>query len=121
MMFYDSSRFKVLEAGVKLSWMQQQLNSQNITNIETPGYKSKSLSFESVLREAENSKEAPDIERIDAEIKTSDEVSTRPDGNNVDVEVEYLALYKAYVQYSMLLDKVNGEFEKYNYVLNSNM
>ena len=120
-MFYDSSKFKVLEAGVKLSWLQQQLNTQNIANIETPGYKSKSLSFESVLREAENNNEAPEIERVDAEIKTSELVSRRPDGNNVDAEVEYLSLYKAYAQYSMLLDKVKGEFDKYNAVLNANM
>jgi len=120
-MFYDSSKFKVLEAGVKLSWMQQQLNTQNIANIETPGYKSKSLSFESVLHEVENSRETPEIERIDAEIRTSEEVSTRPDGNNVDAETEYLSLYKAYAQYSMLLDKVTGEFDKYNAVLSANM
>lgn len=120
-MFYDSSKFKVLEAGVKLSWMQQQLNTQNIANIETPGYKSKSLSFESVMHEVENSNQMPEIDRVNAKITTSDEVSTRPDGNNVDAETEYLSLYKSYVQYSMLLNKINGEFEKYSTVLNANM
>lgn len=121
-MFFDSSKFKTMEAGVNLAWMQQQINTQNIANVETPGYKSKSLSFEGVLREAENDKDgAAEIERIDVSVNTSDAVSTRADGNNVDSDTEYLALYKAYAQYSMLLGKVNTEFNMYNTVLNANM
>ena len=121
-MFFDSSKFKTLEAGTNLAWMQQKINSQNIANIETPGYKSKSLSFESVMREANDSKSgSPEVEKIDVKINTSDEVSKRADGNNVDAETEYISMYKAYAQYSMLLNKVNSEFDKYNYVLNSNM
>lgn len=121
-MFFNSSKFKTLEAGTNLAWMQQKINSQNIANIETPGYKSKSLSFEGVMREAENKRSGTSgIGRIDVKINTSDEVSKRADGNNVDAETEYISMYKAYVKYSMLLNKVNSEFDKYNYVLNSNM
>lgn len=120
-MFYDSSSFKALEAGVQLAWMQQQINSQNIANSETPGYKAKSLSFESILSDAMNGDGTQDVERINARVTDSDAVSTRADGNNVDSETEALSLYKAYAQYSMLLNKVSGEFDKYNYVLNANM
>lgn len=119
-MFFDSSKFKTLEAGTNLAWMQQKVNSQNIANTETPGYKSQSLSFEGVMREAKNS-EVSDVERIDVSINTSDNVSNRSDGNNVDAETEYISMYKAYAQYSVLLNKVDSEFNKYNYVLNANM
>lgn len=122
-MFYNSSSFKALEGGVQLSWLQQQISTQNLANVETPGYKSKDLSFAAVLNEYENGekRENPQIGQINAQITTSDAVSTRADGNNVDAEAEYLALYKAYAQYSMLLDKVKGEFDKYNTVLGANM
>lgn len=122
-MFYNSSAFKALEGGVQLSWLQQQITNQNIANMETPGYKSKDLSFAAVLEQYENGekKVSPDISKINVQITTSDEVSTRPDGNNVDAEAEYLALFKSYAQYSMLLDKVKGEFDKYNTVLGANM
>jgi flagellar basal-body rod protein FlgB len=120
-MLYDSSQFKLLEAGIKLSWMQQQISTQNIANSETPGYKSKSLSFESVLKDAKDSADTSEVERIDAKINTSDTTSTRADGNNVDSEKESLELYKAYAQYSMLLEKVHSEFNKYDFVLNANM
>ncbi len=118
-MIYDSSQFKALEAGIKLSWMQQQISTQNIANSETPGYKSKSLSFEGVLQDAKDSTNTPEIDHIDATINTSDSTSTRADGNNVDTEKESMELYKAYAQYSMLLEKVHSEFNKYNYVLNN--
>lgn len=104
---------------MNLAWMQQKINSQNVANIETPGYKSKSLSFDSVLREAENG--GKEISRINVRVESSDAVSNRPDGNNVDLETESIALYKAYAQYSMLLSKLSTEFEKYNSVLNANM
>lgn len=52
-MFYDSNSFKVMEAGVQMAWLQQQINSQNIANADTPGYKSKNLSFESVLQDVQ--------------------------------------------------------------------
>jgi len=120
-MLYDSSQFKVLEAGIKLSWMQQQLSTQNIANSETPGYKSKSLSFESVLQDAKDSASTPEITSINAQVNTSEDTSVRADGNNVDVEKESVELYKSYAQYSMLLEKVHSEFKKYDYVLNANM
>lgn len=120
-MFFNSSSFKTLEAGLQLSWLQQQINTQNLANIETPGYKSKSLSFDAVLKEASEEGQPDEITKINAAINTSDALSVRPDGNNVDADAESLALYKAYVQYSLLLDKVKGEFDNYNTVLNANM
>lgn len=120
-MFYNSSKFKTLEAGVSLSWLQQKLSTQNTANTETPGYKAKHLSFAGVLNAVTSETEKRTLSRIDAAIVTSDEISTRPDGNNVSVEAESLSLYKAYSQYSMLLNQIGTEFDKYSYVLNVNM
>lgn len=120
-MFYDSGKFKVLEAGVQLAWLQQKLSTQNLANIETPGYKSKSLSFDGVLSAAQTGNEASELKHINASIITSDAVSKNPDGNNVDLEAESISLYKAYAQYSVLLSQISKEFGKYSYVLNANM
>ena len=120
-MFYDSSKFKVLEAGVQLSWMQQKLSTQNIANIETPGYKAKSLTFDGVLSAVNDNPNASEIRQINASVSTDDSLSLQPDGNNVNLEAESVSLYKAYAQYSTLLGRISGEFNKYNYVLNCNM
>ena len=120
-MFYDSSQFKVLEAGAQLSWLQQQLSTQNIANIETPGFKSKSLSFSGVLNEVQNAAGSPQVGQINATVSSNDEDLSQPNGNNVDLEKESILLYKSYAQYSMLLNQINTEFDKYGYVLGCNM
>lgn len=117
-MFFNSKDFKVLEAGVQMSWMQQQLHQQNIANIETPGYKAKSLTFSQVFDSAQEAQAGPD--RISAQV-VEDPSSILQDGNNVDIEKENVEMYKSYVQYNLLLNKISGAFDKYNYVLNCNM
>ena len=113
-MFFDSGEFRALEGGVSAVWLQQQLHLQNLANIETPGYKAKGLVFERVLQDAEKTVVA-------SRVVTEEGTQVRPDGNNVDSDKESVELYKAYAQYSMLLDKVRGQFTNYNYVLGSGM
>ncbi len=117
-MFFDNKSFKVMEAGVQASWMQQQLHLQNLSNIETPGYKSKSLSFENVLNDVKSTSDIPDT--IHASVVT-DESSVLQDGNNVDIEEENVEFYKSYVQYSLLLNQISNKFDNYGTVLSSNL
>ncbi len=114
-MFFNSKDFKALEAGVRLSALQQELSSQNIANISTPGYKSKEINFAQVLTEAGENYPST----IGVNVVESDALSLLPDGNNVDLEKESMELYKAYVQNSMLLTKIRGEFDNFSYVLNN--
>ncbi len=120
-MFFNSYEFKILEAGTHLAWAGQNLHVQNIGNLETPGYKSKSLVvFDDVLKQAaeKGGDELPST--VQAQVVT-DQSSLRPDGNNVDIEKENIELYKSYAQYTMLLNKIQGKFDNYNSVLNSGM
>ncbi len=117
-MFFNSANFKTLEFGANMSWMEQQLHTQNLSNIETPGYKAKELEFSQVLSEIDGEETL----NLTAEVVTNDDLSLLQDGNNVDSDKESLELYTSYVQYSMFLDKISGQFTKYSYVLNnSNM
>lgn len=116
-MFFDSQKFHTLEAGLGAAWLSQQLHSQNLSNLETPNYKAKQLTFSEVLQDQKADFSAGgkgyryQIETADSDVRT--------DGNNVDSDVENIELYKAYVQYSMLLDKAKNQFDNYNYVLNN--
>lgn len=116
-MFFNASPFRALEGGLNAAWMQQQLHSQNLSNLETPNYKTKSLVFDEVLTQTQKGQA---VQSFRGRVVT-DESDIRIDGNNVDVEKEGTELYKSYVQYSMLLDKVKGQFSNYNVVVNCNM
>ncbi|MCL2121460.1 MAG: flagellar basal body rod protein FlgB [Clostridiales bacterium] len=117
-MFFQDKSFKTMETGVTAAWIQQQVHTQNIANYETPGYKAKSLVFSDALirtRGAEGKRLAPSTYRL----ADSEDTTIRPDGNNVDMDVESLSLYKAYVQYSMLLEKIRKEINNHMYVVNN--
>ena len=47
--FLNNANMQLLEKKLDAVWMRQQVISNNIANAETPGYKSKSLEFESIL------------------------------------------------------------------------
>lgn len=117
-MFYNTKEFKTMEAGLKLTSIQQQLHLQNLANIETPGYKSKSLDFENSLKNAQQKGTKNTL--VNAKVITNDALSVLNDGNNVDIEKENLGAYKTYVQYTSILNKIRGQFDNYNQVLNIN-
>lgn len=107
-----------MEAGISMTALQQQLHLQNIANIDTPNYKSKNLTFDTILTSAKNGQS---VSGIKANVVEDTTTTSRTDGNNVDLETENIEFYKAYAQYSALLDKIKNEFDNYSYVLNSNM
>ena len=118
-MFYNSNAFRLLEGGVQLNQLQQEMHAHNIANLETPNFKAKSLQFTDVLTRTQEGKQT--VTELTAQLTQDDALSLRPDGNNVDYEAESLGLYKTYVTQSILLTKVKQEFSKYNAVLNNNM
>jgi len=108
-----------MEAGVKYTWLQQQLHTHNIANFDTPTYKAKSLSFGQTLqRVKEGEGRRPQYRPVlGLRVTEHNDTEVRPDGNNVDMDAESLSLYKAYAHYSMLLDKISSEIRNYNYVV----
>ncbi len=117
-MFFQEKSFKTMEAGVGAAWLQQKVHTQNLANFDTPGYKAKSIVFNEALTRAMGS-DGKRSSALRARVIDSDSSTIRPDGNNVDMDSESVSLYKAYVHYSMLLDKVKSEINNYNYVVNN--
>jgi len=117
-MFYQDKAFKTMEAAVNATWLQQQLHTQNIANYETPHYKAKSLVFSEVLTRTRGA-DGKRLSAFNVSMVTSEDTTVRPDGNNVDLDAEGVSLYKAYVHYSMLLDKIKSEINNTNYVVNN--
>ena len=117
-MFFQDKSFKAMEAGIGTAWIQQQLHTQNIANYETPDYKAKSLVFADYLRRSGGA-QGKRLSPLGARVIQTDDTTVRPDGNNVDMDVESLSLYKAYVHYTMLMDKVKSEIDNHTYVVNN--
>ena len=115
-MNFNSISSQTLQHGLDAVWLKTKVISNNIANYETPGYKAKELDFAEVMNEyGENGIKKKATLRT--AVHDDPATAIRPDGNNVNMEKEQLELWKAYSQYSYMVDKMNGEFSKLRYVM----
>lgn len=119
-MLYNNADLKAMQSGLDMLWLKQKVISDNIANSETPGYKSKHVQFEQILNEAVQGKNGRS-ERFQAIVTTDAATSTRPDGNNVDMEKENLELWQTYAQYTYLTQKIADDFKNLRYVITQSL
>ncbi|MEG1971679.1 MAG: flagellar basal body rod protein FlgB [Oscillospiraceae bacterium] len=117
-MLFTNMEYKAMESSLDSLWLKQQVITNNLANSDTPGFKSKTVSFENVLADRMGDKKSNREYDYRSKIVTDNGTEARPDGNNVDVEKESAELWRAYAQYSYLTGKISGSFKNMNYVLN---
>lgn len=118
----------VLEKACDASWTRNSVISNNIANVDTPGYKRKDVSFEEYLRSEIGYTDSLDAEVADAQLDALNATtytdyataSYRLDGNNVDIDTENAELAKNQIKYYVLLDSVTQEFSRLKSVIKSN-
>lgn len=112
MKLFDTTSFRVTNQGLDILWKKQQIISQNIANKDTPDYKAKYIDFYSVLKEKlqDNGKVKTEL-NLDYKIVEDSYTADQPDGNNVDSDMQQIELARAQLQYSALINQLNGEFD----------
>lgn len=110
---FNTTAFRVAEQSLKVMAKQGELIAQNIANQDTPGYKTKYLYFEGVLRDAVNAR--PDSKykkqlEIGTAVYTDFVTNDQPDGNNVDNDTQQALFVKNRLQYDALMNQMNSEF-----------
>lgn len=115
----------VLDKAADASWKRNEVISNNIANVDTPGYKRKDVQFEAYLQSAlagDNSLDQrvanADLDTLDAMVYTDNSsYSYRLDGNNVDIDTESANLAENQIRYYSLLDSMTQEFSRLKTVL----
>lgn len=115
----------VLEKAADASWIRNAAISNNIANVDTPGYKRKDVDFEKYLQSAVAGGGSLDDEVAGIELETLTgttytdygTVSYRLDGNNVDIDTENAELAKNQMKYYTMLDSVSQEFSRLKSVM----
>ena len=72
--------YQLLKNGLDVTELRGKTIANNISNINTPGYKRKYVTFTETLDKAKN--------QVKIEVKEDKSTSMRTDGNNVDLESE---------------------------------
>lgn len=110
----------VLDRAADAAWQRNEAISNNIANVDTPGYKRQDVAFESVLQQALGNNR---YESMDDKVSNVDlsrlrgrayldyaNYSYRLDGNNVDIENENVMLAENQLKYQGLISSINQEF-----------
>lgn len=117
-MLFDTLQFHAMRGSLDALALRQKAISHNLANYETPGYKAKSVNFEDVMSGVRREGDTSGPYHFQAKVTTQNNTEVRPDGNNVDVEAEGLAMFETYLQSVYLYEKIGGQFTNMRYVLN---
>lgn len=110
----------VLNRAADATWQRNEAISNNIANVDTPGYKRQDVAFESVLQQALGNNRYQSMDDKVANVNLSRlrgrayvdyaNYSYRLDGNNVDIENENVMLAENQLKYQGLISSINQEF-----------
>ena len=110
----------VLNRAADAAWQRNEAISNNIANVDTPGYKRQDVAFESVLQKALGNNWYESMDEKVSNINLSRlrgrayvdyaNYSYRLDGNNVDIENENVMLAENQLKYQGLISSINQEF-----------
>ena len=117
----------VLDKAMDASWIRNDAISNNLSNMDTPGYKREDVDFETQLAKALHSSRYTSMDAKVADLKLNRlepitykdyaGFSYRIDGNNVDPDTEAVYLAKNQVVYQGLELSMNQEFKNLQAVL----
>lgn len=110
----------VLNRAADAAWQRNEAISNNIANVDTPGYKRQDVAFESVLQQTLGNNRYQSMDDKVANVNLSRlrgrayvdyaNYSYRLDGNNVDIENENVMLAENQLKYQGLISSINQEF-----------
>ncbi|MBO0961059.1 flagellar basal body rod protein FlgB [Neobacillus sp. MM2021_6] len=116
----------LLQSALNASSLRQQVISNNIANAETPGFKSKKVLFEDILKQHLSNQTNFAGNRTDprhfpigrpgdvpvAKIVENSGTIMQNNGNNVDMDEEMTNMGKNALWYDTLIEQVNSEFQQ---------
>ncbi|MGF2143927.1 flagellar basal body rod protein FlgB [Vagococcus fluvialis] len=126
-----SNNLSLLKQALNASDLRQKAISNNISNVNTPGYKLERVVFEEKFNRimskneidltSTNSKHLSinaNNDFLTPEVIRINQTSVKEDGNNVDLDAEMTEKAVNELYYSALTRQVNHELSQMNYVIN---
>lgn len=125
------SYVNLMDKAMDASWLRETVMSNNIANVDTPGYKRKDVKFQSILMDELNSTKYRDLDQavksvdykddsLDGEIYTDyPQFNYRLDTNNVDIDQENTEYAGEQLRYQAMATSVTSEFSRFDVVTRS--
>lgn len=117
----------VLDKAADAAWLRNDCIGNNLSNVDTPGYKREDVDFKAQLKRAMGQFRYISTDEKVASLKNSDlrpksyidyaGYSYRLDGNNVDVDVENVYLAENQIYYNGVINSITQEFQNLQSVM----
>jgi flagellar basal-body rod protein FlgB len=128
----EVTQIGILSKALDGLWMRNQVISDNVANVDTPGFKASKVAFEDALKDAlddnvlkgkvTNIKHIPigtsSVGNVQPQVLQSQNTSMRMDGNNVDIDLEMADLAKTTIAYNAVIQKMTKEFQMLRSAIN---
>jgi flagellar basal-body rod protein FlgB len=110
----------LLESGIKAETLRQKAISNNVANLQTPGYRRLGVKFEQMLDKAIKSGNAENInpDELKAELYQPKNTAVGPNGNDVNFEAEIGDLVKNSLRYSAFIKLLNKKYAQIDAAIN---
>jgi flagellar basal-body rod protein FlgB len=115
MNWIETPTMQRLEHFLDLVTFRHELISSNLANVDTPGYRTQDIDFESEMRRAEQRLQGDPVSPYVQNVKGLIE---RPDGNNVSLERETLSLARVQLQYRAGVELLRNEIHTIQSAIN---
>lgn len=99
-----------LENYLALTNQRETVLASNMANVDTPGYRTKDIDFQSELARAMAAPEGSSSPSV--AVRDVKGLLERPDGNNVDIDKQSLELGEAQLQYQMGTQLMKDRFHQ---------
>jgi flagellar basal-body rod protein FlgB len=123
-MAINEKNFNVIQKSLDVLWLRQRVISNNIANIDTPGYNAKQVDFENILSGI--LEETPNIDKntykeidgLNADVVQEETLPLKPDGNNVDIDNQNVEMIRTQLHYQYMTRIMADEMSRVRYVIN---
>jgi len=103
------SRMEQLSEYLDLAAFRQKLIASNLANIDTPGYRTRDIDFQSEMRRAQS---RLGQEALSPRVYEVPGLIERPDGNNVNLDREGMLLARTQLQFRLGVELLRQEFQR---------
>ncbi|MGE5614477.1 MAG: flagellar basal body rod protein FlgB [Bacillota bacterium] len=118
---------RLREKALDAAWLRNEVIAHNIANVDTPGFKKSTVEFEEHLENALGSGSfkgfttdsrhikigSGDADSVKIRVtKNYRNLSTRLDGNNVDIDSEMASLAKNNIRYNTLVQSISSGYQR---------
>jgi flagellar basal-body rod protein FlgB len=102
----------LIEAGIKAESLRQKAISNNVANLETPGYRRVDIRFEELLAKYLSSSGDVDLSEIEPEIYQPKQTPVKSNGNDVNFEVEVGQMIKNVIRHKALVRLLSKKYSQ---------